>query len=276
MQPQSATWYLGPLGGLRPLVCPEVGVSRTVQRYGGVHQSLSGARTMDITGHRASWELGLPWLTPAESRFVEALHHRTVPGPFWLIDPLGTNRLPRDAAVLLPLSDGVTFSAGGVLRSPNGPAEVGVPVMATEWSSYTAGAFLRLPPVPVLDGETVTFSVWAKANADAQARVALDHFPVGATEHTDSASEVITIGTTWTRYDLTATVPAGTGSTRAAVILDSTSGGVVTLAAAQVESGPVATEWDLGGTAPQVLIDQLPRTSPNYPRNDLSITLLEA
>ena len=277
MQPQSATWYLGPLGDLRPLVCPESNVKRTVERFGGVHQALSGARTMDVTGHRASWELTLPWLTPSESRFVEALHHRTIAGPFHLIDPLGTNRLPRDAAVLLPLGDAVRKSSGGILRDGVGPAEVGVPVTATEWSSYGAGSYIRLPAVPVLDEETVTFSLWLKAESGSTAaRIALDHIRAGATEHTSSTTQGITITTAWSRYSVTATVPAGTGTTRAALIVDDTAGGTITAAAAQVESGPAPTEWDLGGAAPHVLVDQVERVSPYYPRNDVSVTLLEA
>lgn len=274
---QPATWYLGPLGDLRPLVCPEEGVERTVQRFGGVHQALSGARTMDVTGHRASWELTLPWLTPAESRFVEALHHRTVGGPFYLLDPLGTNRLPRDAAVLLPLAGSVVHSVGGVIRASTGPAEVGVPVTATEWSSYTAGGYVRLPTVPVLPAETVTFSLWLKAESGSTGgRLVLDHFPSGAPEHTSATTEQITITTAWTRYAVTATVPDGTAATRPALVIDDTNGGTITLAAAQIESGPQATEWDLGGAAPLVLVDQVERVSPYYPRNDLAVTLLEA
>lgn len=277
MQPQPATWYLGPVGDLRPLICPETNVVRTVQRFGGVHQALSGARTMDVTGHRASWELTLPWLTPVESRFVEALHLRTVPGPFRLIDPLGTNRLPRDAAMLLPLGGAVFNSSGGVLRRGVGPADIGPPVSALEWSSYTAGSYLRLPVVPVLEAETVTFSLWLKAEtASATGRLALDHIPAGATGHTSSATQAITITTGWSRYSVTATVPAGTGTTRPALVVDDTAGGTITAAASQVETGSAPTEWDLGGAAPPVLVDQVERVSPNYPRNDLTATLLEA
>ena len=49
-------WYLGPLGDLRPLVCPEPDLSATQVRYGGLHQGLSGARTLDVTGHKAEYE----------------------------------------------------------------------------------------------------------------------------------------------------------------------------------------------------------------------------
>lgn len=270
MQPK--TWYLGPLGDLRPLMSPDGGVSRPVQRFGGVHQALSGARTMDITGHRATYTLEFPWMSPADARFLEALHYRTVPGPFYLLDPMTTNRLSRSAAMLLPYSSDVVSSGGGLFRSPQAPADVGVPVTSLEWSSYSGSASIRLPAVPVLADETLTLSVWARSASTVALELAVDLVGLAGA---DSAREAVTValGAEWDRYTLTVPVPADTASAR--VTFSPTGGALLWLAAAQLETGTTATAWDMGGGAPAVLVDQVDRSSPNYPRSDLSVTLLE-
>ncbi len=268
----SKTWYLGPLGDLRPLVSPDGGVSRPVERFGGVHQALSGARTMDITGHRGTYKLELPWLTPADSRFLEALHYRTVPGPFYLLDPLTTNRLSRSAAMLLPYSSDVATTSGGVFRSPDAPAEVGVPVTSLEWSTYSTGASVSLPSVPVLADETVSLSVWARADAAVSLELSMSLLGAGNTNQ-GRPTQTVTLGGTWTRYVLTAPVPADAIAARASFA--PTEGNRLWLAAAQLEDSATASAWDMGGGAPTVLLDQLDRTSTNYPRNELAVTLLE-
>lgn len=265
------TWYLGPLGNLRPLVSPDGGVSRPVERFGGVHQALSGARTMDITGHRATYKLELPWLTPSDSRFLEALHYRTVPGPFYLLDPLNTNRLSRDAALLRPYSPDVVATSGGVYRSADAP-DVGVPVTSFEWSTYGTGATLTLPPVPVIIDETVTASAWVRTSGTMSVRLSVAFSGLGNTI-LGTATEDVTPSGTWTRYSVTAAVPDGAATAR--LSFAPTGGTSLMLAAAQLEDGDAPSEWDMGGGAPVVLLDQLDRSSTNYPRNELSVTLLE-
>src|SRR5690606_1195650 len=94
------TWYLGPLGKLRGLVCPERGMSDTSTRYGGIHQGLTGARTMDITGHRREYEFEFVYMEKQDFAWLNALHTRMVPGPFYLIDPRYKNRLSPQATSL--------------------------------------------------------------------------------------------------------------------------------------------------------------------------------
>lgn len=269
---QSATWYLGPLGNLRPLPSPDGGVDRTVERFGGVHQSLSGARTMDITGHRATYKFELPWLEPAEARFIEALHYRTVPGPFFLLDPLTTNRLSRDAALLKPYTADVTIPSGGMARSTDAPAGAAVPVTSLDWSSYTAGTALTLPAVPMLPNEAVVISVFARSE-DAIPVTLSAAFTGADGSDQGHATQTVTTSTSWERYSVAAIVP--TTAAAAQVSLAPQDGDRVLLAGAQLEFGSAPSAWDMGGGAPEVLLDQLERSSPHYPGDAITVTLLE-
>lgn len=270
------TWYLGPVGDLRGLISPDDGVERTVDRYGGVHQSLSGARTMDITGHRATYKLQIPAVTPNESRFLEALHYRTVPGPYRLLDPMSRNRLSRDAALIKPFTRDVTITSGALARSTAGGPAVGVPVSASVWSSYTAGASLTLPPVPVLAGETLTVSVWLATAAGASSvtvrmNAAVTSAAGGAVQ---TGQSTVTVTGQWQRATGTLTMPDQAAQVQLSVTVTSGTSQLWT-AAAQIETAATAGTWDLGGGAPAVLLDQLERSSPIYPLNDLTATLLE-
>src|SRR5690606_40132859 len=71
------TWYLGPLGKLRGLVCPERGMSDTSTRYGGIHQGLTGARTMDITGHRREYEFEFVYMDKQDFAWLNALDRKS-------------------------------------------------------------------------------------------------------------------------------------------------------------------------------------------------------
>lgn len=269
---QTATWYLGPLGDLRPLPSPDGGVDRTVERFGGVHQSLSGARTMDITGHRASYTFTLPWLEPSETRFIEALHYRTVPGPFYALDPMTSNRLPRDAALLKPYSDDVDVPGGGVVRSTDAPTGPGVPVTSLDWSSYTAGTGLTLPSVPLLPNEGVVASVWARSEDAIPLTISVAFTGAAGTDQ-GHATQTVTLSTGWARYSVAATVPGTAASGR--VSFTPGSGKRVLLAGAQFEFGSAPSPWDMGGGAPTVLLDQLERSSSHYPGDAVTLTLLE-
>lgn len=268
------TWYLGPLGDLRGLISPDGGVERTVQRYGGVHQALSGARTMDITGHRASYTLPVPAVTPAESRFVEALHQRTVPGPYRLLDPLSRNRLPRNAALLKPFTAEVTVTSGGVARSTSAPtSSIGVPVTSLLWSSYSAGASLALPAVPVLADEVLTFSLWIGGSTDITAELSISFTGLDGASLGRATRTAAVTGGSWRHCQIATAAPEGAIAAEVRVAPEAAPR--VFLAAAQVEPGEQAGEFDLGGGAPTVVIDQLERSSPIYPLNDMTLTLLE-
>src|SRR5690606_23969820 len=118
------TWYLGPLGKLRGVVGPDAGTTATSTRYGGVHQGLTGARTMDITGHRREVEFQFTYLEKAEFEWLNALHARMVPGPLYLLDPRYRNRLSPQATSLRSPHNAATTGLQVSVRSEEHTSEL--------------------------------------------------------------------------------------------------------------------------------------------------------
>src|SRR5690606_5558020 len=280
------TWYLGPLGKLRGLVCPEPGMTDTSTRYGGVHQGLTGARTMDITGHRREFEFQFTYLEKAEFEWLNALHTRMVPGPLYLLDPRYRNRLSPQATSLRSTYNAANLGlqvSVGVARDltrdfpddiPYGTHSLAVTSFNADHSITTdAGAL-----TPVRDGETITGSWYARATGEDASQVfslSFDFYNADREPQGSSEPHEFTAGTSWDRFPHTVTVPAGVS----AVVMRLTFGTYSTairLAAPMIEEGGNATKWEQGKAVAMVLVDQLQTSSPLFPLTDCSLTLLEA
>lgn len=280
------TWYLGPLGKLRGLVCPERGMSDTSTRYGGVHQSLSGARTMDVTGHRREFEFEFTYLQKLDYEWLQALHTRLVPGPLYLLDPRYKNRLSSQATSLQS-----TYNAAHVgLRVDIGvardltrdfPQDIVYGTHCLAVTSFTAdqsvttdaGAF-----TPVRPGETITGSWYVRAVGDdptQELSLSFEFYDADRQLQGTSSLTEFTAVEDWNRYSHTTTVPDGVS----AVVMRLTFAAyntAVRLAAPMVEEGENSTEWEQGKAAAMVLVDQLQTSSPIFPLTDCTLTLLEA
>lgn len=276
------TWYLGPTGDLRALVCPEVDIDISVQRYGGIHQGLSGARALDVTGHRQKFEFAFNWLSDDEYAWLEALHLRQIRGPYRLLNPLKVNRLTPESSfgfVGGGTAQGAMTTGGVVTQVYDWPSGVGVGTgMATKWTNRPAGTpvfrFDDARRTTVIVGEQVTASVYLKASTSMTINLIIDWW--NRTSQTTSTTVVpASVTTSWTRFSVTGTVPAGTHTARFAGY---TSNAVPDIywAAAQFEKGASATAWDIGGGSPVVLLDQLSTISHRYPLYNTTLTLLEA
>lgn len=289
-----STWYLGPLGDLRPLVCPDTDVKINDVRYGGIHQGLSGARTMDVTGLRSEIEMEFSFLDQDEYQWLDLLHSRTVPGPHWLINPLRKNRLSQQATRLVV----TPFGKAGV-RPPVG-ARVGVPLSAPsalgfrprtvfvwDWTDQSPRVVFDYGKlIPVLPNETLSGSVWLRADTGSitGSTLQFEWFdiagePVSGTPSTSSSSFSLSNGT-WARQALEAVAPpAGAVSCRFSVVIGTLSDPddtTLAFTAPQVEAGESATDFEVGGGAPMVLIDQLETESPRYPYRNVTLKMLEA
>lgn len=270
---------------MRPLVCPEPDIKLPVIRYGGIHQGLTGARTMDVTGHRQDFELQINWLDQDEYRWLEALHARVVPGPYYLINPLKRNRLSLQASkmsISQSSKTGVRLPAGSStgqsLAFP--AAEVGLP----GWSSYVwhwddpspRVTFDRGRPIPVLAGETITASIFLNPSPGDPVTVTLqlDWFDVAGETLTPTAS-AIELPSGWTRQQVTGVPPSGAVSCRFSMGLVDPDGAVY-MAAPQVEAASAATNWEIGGASVQVLLDQFDTESRRFPYRNTTLKLLEA
>lgn len=277
-------WYFGPDWDLRPLVCPERDIEMPVERYGGVFQGLSGARTTRVTGLKQKFTLQLNYLTPSEYEFLEACNIRAIPGPFRLISPFKRNLLSRAASITKAVSGYDTVSqgvgvSGGIMTQikdwPTGAPALGYNAIKV----FLTGSFVRFDSrqlTPVTPGSQYTFSIYTKGvDPTDDARIGVNWFDknrtiMGAIEY----SPLTVIGNAWSRFTYTTTPPAGAYSAR--MLFYSGESTEIRLAAAQVESGSSATTWQIGGGAPRVIFDQLADVSPRFPYLTSTLTLLEA
>ena len=277
-----ATWYLGPLGDMRPLVVPEPGIQISQVRYGGIHQGLSGARSLDITGYRTEYNFEFRNLEQDEYLWLEALHYRLVPGPFYLLDPLKKNRLTAQSSRL----DLTNYNNSGIdLSGPyevtrDWPTDIRIPGRSkklTDWGASQVVTFDPSKPAPLLDGETLTGSIYIKgdaAYADIDLRVTWyteDLVEISSTDIADGTS------TEWTRVWYTYhDQPTNARAASLSLVLGAYSTPVY-IAAPMLEAGVTwPSDWDMGGAAPVVIMDQIPASSGRYPLRNVELNLLEA
>lgn len=274
-------WMLGPSGDLRPLICPERDVDITPVRYGGIRQGLSGARNLDVTGHRMEYGFKWTYLDQLEYQWIEAMHLRHLKGPFRMLDPLKKNRLtPESSSGKLGkgTAQGAEMINGIGSRVYDWPAGIFPGNQSTAWTNRSASVgiirFDKVKRTTVIPGETLTASVWLKSTVAQSIQLVLDWWD-RTTQTTSSTTELAAVTTAWTRFSITRTVPAGTHSAVFAFYFSNATP-IVNFAAAQIEQGSVATDWELGGGAPIVLMDQLTAASPRFPYRDVEMNLLEA
>lgn len=279
----AATWYLGPAGNLRKLFCPERDISMNLVRYGGVHQGLSGARTMDVTGHK--YEFGFRWnyMTYADWVWLEALHTRYYPGPFWLISPMKNNLLSRESAALqlsTNTTHGVETTFGSVTGNLDWPTGVGLQAASFNIAAAGSGATMTLDEglgFPAIAGETYNVNLYVK-NTIVAGTTGTNTFAIN---WLDSAGAVIgtptqvTLGqsSSWNQRSLSSVPPAGAVTGFVKILINT--GATYRFAAPMVNIGASALPWEIGGAASLVVVDQLGTSSPRFPLTDCSLTLLE-
>jgi hypothetical protein len=278
----AAIWYLGPEGNLKELICPEVNIEMTNERFGGVFQGLSGARSMDVTGFKQKFTFEFNWLDQAEYQWYKALHLRQFPGPFRLLNPLEKNRLTPESSMTKwggGTAQGFWMSGGVATRVWDYPATVGDGFgQSTKWSNRPAGTtILRFDTqrlTTVIPGETITASVWLKTNSAFSPNVVIDWWD-RTTQTGSTAVSTPALTTSWQQVVITSVVPAGATRARFAMYTSNTTSELY-MAAAQIESSATVTDWEIGGAAPIVFVDQMPTVSPRYPLRNVTMTLLEA
>lgn len=275
----ATTWYLGPPGDLRALVCPEKDIDVTEVRFGGVHQSLGGARTMDVTGIKKQYQFNWKYLDQADYEWLRALHTRLIAGPHRMIDPLLKNRLS------LGCSNGnlaphkyafYTASAGFLSNQVTYPTGV-LGQRSVKWSDRTASSTLRLDldkGTDVFPLETITHSVYLKGDSSVSVDVFIAWYDKDFAFLSNSTVTTHSVTTSWARYSASKTAPAN--AVLGVMTIRATATTTMNIAAPQIETGGSATAWEQGGANPLVLIDQLTTTSPRYPVSNVNAVLLES
>lgn len=276
-----STWYLGPPGDLRPLPVPDKDVRMDLVRYGGVHQALSGARTMDVTGHRSEYEFAWSYLDLDEAAWLEALHLGMVPGPLWLLNPLRRNRLSAQASAVQPTEAGsLGVDVDGLWEwAPDGPPGTTMAGRSLRWTSYPVGAVLSFDPgagTPVVPGEMITVSVYLRSDSPGPVELRVVYYDRDDVPQRQVVSDR-PLSATWRRESLDSITPVPEGIVTARLqIAAPPTQAAFQIAGVQLESGAASTAWQVGGGAARVLVDQLTTSSPRYGYLDCSLTLLEA
>ncbi len=275
-------WFMGPPGDLRVLVCPDRGVNVSDVRFGGVHQGLSGARTMDVTGVKMQVDLNLSYLTETDYLWLEAMFIRHIPGPVFLINPLKKNLLSKEASI----SKTSYFPGNGIWSSTasythnwtyEASYPTGVPGTRSIKRTVPASSVVFEADsnykIPVTVGTTYDFSAYMKADSSKTVTYGIAWYDknYGFLSNTTSAKSVTTA---WTRFDVSGTAPAS--AALAVPFWQSTTNVPFTSTALQFEAAATPTSWQIGGGSMVVLIDQMPTQSPRFPLRNVSLTLLEA
>lgn len=275
----ATTWYLGPPGDLRALVCPERDIDITEARFGGVHQSLGGARTMDVTGIKKQYQFNWKYIDGPDYQWLRALHTRLIPGPHRLVDPLLKNRLS------LGVSDGnltphkysfYTATAGLLTNQLDYPTGV-LGKRCVRWSDRTASSVLRLDLDKMTDVfalETINVSAYLKGASSVTVGMYVAWYDKTGAFLSNSSTSNKSVTTSWARYDASFTAPAN--AVMGVFSLTSTATTTINIAAPQFETGSTVTAWEQGGANPLVLIDQMPTITPRYPTSNVTMTLLES
>lgn len=276
----ATTWYLGPPGDLRALHCPERNIDITEVRFGGLHQSLGGGRTMDITGIKAQYNFNWTYLEGTDYKWLRALHTRLIRGPHRLIDPLKVNRLSVGASSsdITPhrwpyfvQTDGTTLEyaadyPSGVLGDKS-----------VRWFDRSASSIVALDAIKMTDVfplETVTVSAYLKGESAISVGMYIAWYDKDGVFLSNSSVSTHSVTTSWARYSATKTAPAN--AVLGVMSMTSAATTAFRIAAAQFEAGSSATAWEEGGANPMVLVDQLTTASPRYPVHNCAMTLLEA
>lgn len=284
---QNATWYIGWLGEMRALLTPEVGMDTTETRYGGTHQSLTGKRTIDITGYRTEYDLNWSYLTETEYEWLRALYIGHISQSQYIVNPLKKNLMSQQASIGKPFgaddlgiySSGLTVITGYANDFPTGP----VPAAARCFNLISTSAtnnFIRFDGssklIPLIPGQDVTYSVYVRCETGTiPFNWAIDCFTkYGVQTTTPSLAQTAT--TSWQRITYTLTPSGDQAGTRMAFVFPTAGTKNLHIAAPQIEYASSVTDWELGGGSSKIIIDQLGTSSPRFPLTDVSATILEA
>jgi len=272
-------WRIGPMWDMRQIPYIEPNVTLPKVRYGGIHQSLSGARTMDITGYRGEYGFEINWMDEVDYQFLEMLFTGQIQGPYRLLNPLKRNLLSPQATSLetsrSPKS-GVILASGNMLRTYDNTFTTSpLAGVISGWSGSAPIAFDKAKATPILVGQPVTGSIYMKSSTPTTVELRLEYWKQGVFTGVFGVASVVTTST-WARYNITRTSLSDNRDGVVFSILPSTYPSPLYVAAPQVEMATSPSTWQPGGGAPVVLMDQFPVESLRFPLRNVKLTLLEA
>jgi len=301
-------FWLGPIGQMMPLACPEPGVSNGLKLKAASSTSLSARSTVTIQGYRREWGFQEAWLDHEDMAFLEAMFSSVIKPPYRILDPLKKNRFRPSVAACrqtsvwsggydswqIPVNNGimevadadfpaVSYVSDGDLREVQYR-----PSSALVWHATNSGNMFLYPnglpntdgtykfsrTDPVLPGETITVSFAVRLSAAGQGALSLA--TVSPTGTVGLAGATTFTNTAWGTTSFTYTVPSD-GSVVGVFPYFTISSDTIDLfiGPGQMEEGSDVTSWEPGYGAPECYISNLNVQSPRFPLCTVDLTITE-
>lgn len=276
-------FYLGPLGYLRPmpLVPINAAMNATEALIGGLFTSLDGTGTLDVLGHKRTWELAWVCLTPGETAAAHAMFQGLSRAAIRIIDPRAGNRLTRDGASggsynRDTRAHAVTAGTRSFVTVTDYPADVlGLVDGGVAWSvPLNMASTMRIDAtdkIPLIPGEQLTVHLLVKGTLGAQ--LGVQFYDVAGTAGSTSLGSSATLsGWQWLTHTFTPTA----AQVSAALILVAASGAARTVTVGPGLWAADNDEWCPGTGCPMVLPTASPTSYPGLANIDTGLTLREA
>jgi hypothetical protein len=284
-------FLLGPLGHLVRLPSPvAAGFDAQYERTAAVQSTLTGSTTVDLLGVHRVWPFEMDWKDAADARrLIARWTSPLLSAPLRLVDPLTPNRLSLDAASGGGVSgsdEALTLTgATGQLRRlllDEVPDELLGLLDGGYRAALVAGAAGDLlldpqQPAPVVAGdEVLALRLWVRGlSATASGLV---QWVDGAGTRTDLVGPPVALSEAagWQLVELSGTPPAGTVGAVAGVRVTAAAGsdGQVDLTGAALAREQL-DEWEPGGGAPVVVLDEFDHAYRRLGRRGMSLTVRE-
>jgi len=276
------TFMLGPLGYMLDLPSPSAraGVNAPQNRYGGVFESATGKKTVDVLGSRRKWEFNWVNLAKNQDSLLRAFWLQTAMQSLRFIDPFADNLLTPDASSggsTSKTSDSFTKTAGTSL----GPIAITTPVLADilvpfishaqQWvmPASTVGqlwaddnAYFR---IPIRDTRPL-YLKWL-ATGSGTVHAAVKPYNKAGSSLTVQTGSGVALDATWKAITYTYTPTASSHySFSAGLTLDSSAGIKTILLTAGQVNDVSGVDWSLGEGVGPVIITSYDPTYSHYTR----------
>lgn len=264
------TFYLGPLAALREIPAPADPMEVPPTLIGAVHESLSGAVSVDRVAMPRRWAMAWRVLPEDTLTYLAAVGLGLVAGPLRLLDPLVRNRLGRQVATGGSMRRSVdrwaAYDGSSIAWVPLSDPPAGIPVRgAVSWTlpdlsgtelTVASGREASTGRVPVLPGETVRVSGWARGTTGTGVALGADTWDAAGVSVTTEGALTALDATVWSPLSFTYPVPGDGSRPAVSPYLRAPAGqpaATVQITGLQVCDATAPDVWTLGGGTPVVI-----------------------
>lgn len=283
-------WWLGPVGSLVQIPAPADPMDVNPALIGAVHESLSGAVSVDRVAQPRSWAMSWRALDEDTLTYLAAVGSGQIPGPLRLIDPLRRNRLARQVATggsvrrstarwtaydgstieWVPLTDAPVAARGAISWT--------LPDLSGSDLFVASGRETGTDRTPVLPSESLRITARVRGTTGTDVALGVDVWDSAGASITSEGTLTALDATTWSALSFTYPVPAS-GRVSLSPYVRAPSGqtaATVQVTGLQVALSSAPDVWTPGGGAPVVIASELTETYEVVDRHTFAMLLREA